>query len=41
MALVDKNTALAYEPGSIFKGITTAIALDVDEIGLYDTYYDK
>ena len=41
MALVDKNTALAYEPGSIFKGITAAIGLDVDEIGLYDTYYDK
>lgn len=41
MALVDKNTALAFEPGSIFKGITAAIGLDVDEIGLYDTYYDK
>ncbi|MBP7008053.1 hypothetical protein KBB05_05090 [Patescibacteria group bacterium] len=41
LALIDKNTSLAYEPGSIFKPITVAIGLDADEIGLYDLYYDK
>lgn len=41
LSLIDKNTALAYEPGSIFKPITVWIALDSDEIELYDQYYDK
>ncbi|HMY80587.1 MAG TPA: penicillin-binding protein 2 [Candidatus Absconditabacterales bacterium] len=41
LSLVDKNTTLGYEPGSIFKPITVGIALDSDEVGLYDTYYDK
>lgn len=41
LALLDKNTTLAYEPGSIFKPITVWIGLDSDEIELYDTYYDK
>jgi len=41
LAFLDKNTTLAYEPGSIFKPITVGIGLDVDEISLYDTYYDK
>lgn len=41
ISFLDRNIALPYEPGSIFKPITTAIALDIDEISLYDTYYDK
>ncbi len=41
LSFLDKNTTLAYEPGSIFKPITVGIGLDVDEISLYDTYYDK
>lgn len=41
LSFIDKNTALAYEPGSIFKAITAGIGLDIDEIELYDTYYDK
>lgn len=41
ISFIDRNIALPYEPGSIFKPITTAIALDTDEISLYDTYYDK
>lgn len=41
LALIDKNTSLAYEPGSIFKAITVGIWLDSDEVELYDEYYDK
>lgn len=41
ISFINRNIALPYEPGSIFKPITTAIALDIDEISLYDTYYDK
>lgn len=36
----DVLTAL-YEPGSVFKAITTAIGLDTGEIDPEDTYYDK
>ena len=38
--LVDKNTRMAYEPGSVFKAFTVAIWLDTDEIRFYDPYYD-
>ncbi|HMS91207.1 MAG TPA: penicillin-binding protein 2 [Candidatus Absconditabacterales bacterium] len=38
--LVDKNTAMAYEPGSVFKAFTVAIGLDTDEIRFYDPYND-
>ncbi len=38
---VDKNIKYAYEPGSVFKPITVAIGTDIDEINLYDTYFDK
>lgn len=41
LSFLDKNTTLAYEPGSIFKPITVGIGLDIDEISLYDLYYDK
>jgi len=37
---VDKNIALPYEPGSIFKAFTVAAGYDVDEIRLYDFYDD-
>ena len=37
---VDKNIAMPYEPGSIFKAFTMWIALDLDEISLYDFYND-
>ncbi|MEI6426750.1 MAG: penicillin-binding protein 2, partial [Candidatus Absconditabacteria bacterium] len=37
---VDRNIAMPYEPGSIFKAFTMGIALDVDEISLYDLYTD-
>ena len=39
---VDKNIASPYEPGSIFKTITYAIGIDVDEISdkAYDLYDD-
>lgn len=37
---VDKNIAMPYEPGSIFKAFTMGIALDLDEIHLYDFYKD-
>ena len=37
---VDKNIAMPYEPGSIFKAFTMGIALDLDEISLYDMYTD-
>ncbi len=37
---IDKIIAYPYEPGSIFKPITAAIGLDVDEMTLYDRYYD-
>ncbi len=30
-----------YEPGSVFKAITTAIGLDTGEINPTDVYYDK
>lgn len=36
----DVITAL-YEPGSVFKAITTAIGIDTGEINPDDTYYDK
>lgn len=36
----DTLTAL-YEPGSVFKAITTAIGIDTGEIDPNDTYYDK
>lgn len=38
IVFTDKTTNLAYEPGSIFKVLTTAIGLDTDEIDFYDTY---
>lgn len=38
--LVDKNTAMAYEPWSVFKAFTVAIGLDTDEIRFYDPYND-
>ncbi len=38
--LVDKNTAMAYEPWSVFKAFTIAIGLDTDEIRFYDPYND-
>jgi len=38
--LVDKNTAMAYEPWSVFKAFTVAIWLDTDEIRFYDPYND-
>ncbi len=37
---IDKNFSSPYEPGSIFKVLTTAIGLDTDEIDLYDLYTD-
>ena len=37
---VDKNIAMPYEPGSIFKPFTVSIGLDLDEISLYDFYND-
>ncbi len=37
---VDRNIALPYEPGSIFKAFTIAAGYDVDEIRLYDFYDD-
>lgn len=37
---LDKNITLAYEPWSIMKAITMAIALDSDAIGMYDYYND-
>lgn len=37
---IDKLIAYPYEPGSIFKPITASIGLDIDEISLYDRYYD-
>ncbi|USN57293.1 MAG: hypothetical protein H6766_02290 [Candidatus Peribacteria bacterium] len=37
---VDKTIKYAYEPGSVFKPITTAIGIDSDEISLYDFYHD-
>ena len=36
----DTLTAL-YEPGSVFKAVTTAIGIDSGEIDPNDTYYDK
>lgn len=36
----DTITAL-YEPGSVFKAVTTAIGIDTNEIDPEDTYYDK
>ena len=30
-----------YEPGSVFKAITTAIGIDTGEIKPDDTYYDR
>jgi len=38
--LVDKNTAMAYEPWSVFKAFTVSIWLDTDEIRFYDFYND-
>ena len=38
--LVDRNTAMAYEPWSVFKAFTVAIGLDTDEIRFYDPYND-
>ncbi len=37
---VDKNIAMPYEPGSIFKAFTIGIGTDLDEISLYDFYQD-
>lgn len=37
---VDKNIAMPYEPGSIFKAFTVGIGVDLDEISLYDFYQD-
>lgn len=37
---VDKNIAMPYEPGSIFKAFTVGIGLDIDEIRFYDFYND-
>lgn len=37
---VDKNVSMPYEPGSIFKAFTVGVALDLDEISLYDFYQD-
>lgn len=39
-ALVDKNIAMPYEPGSVFKAFTVAIGLDTDEVRFYDPYTD-
>ena len=42
-AWVYSNTIISdfYEPGSVFKAVTTAIGLDTWEIEPDDTYYDK
>lgn len=37
---VDRNIAMPYEPGSIFKAFTIGIGYDTDEIRLYDFYND-
>ncbi|MDD3263036.1 MAG: penicillin-binding protein 2 [Candidatus Absconditabacteria bacterium] len=37
---VDKNIAMPYEPGSIFKAFTVGIGIDLDEINMYDFYQD-
>jgi len=37
---VDKNISMAYEPWSIFKPLTVAIGLDIDEVRFYDFYND-
>lgn len=37
---IDKNIAMAYEPGSIFKAFTMWIGLDTDEVRFYDYYND-
>lgn len=38
---IDKIIAFPYEPGSIFKAFTFGIAIDSDEITMYDFYEDK
>ena len=40
---VYQNDAVAglYEPGSVFKAITTSIGLDTGDIRPTDTYFDK
>jgi len=38
---INQNIAEPYEPWSIFKVLTEAIAIDTDDISLYDYYLDK
>lgn len=37
---INNNISRAYEPGSIFKTITAAIAVDSDSVSMYDFYHD-
>lgn len=37
---VDRNIAMPYEPGSIFKAFTVGAWFDTDEVRLYDFYND-
>lgn len=40
-AYVNDTIGSLYEPGSVFKAITTAIGIDTGDIKPTDTYYDK
>jgi cell division protein FtsI/penicillin-binding protein 2 len=40
LVFLNRNISLPYEPGSIFKPISVAIAIDSNAVGLYDYYND-